>query len=171
MKNFPKSKYLIITFLIVFISTIAIIVGLSFNKEDNNSNPPEISTTTPDNKDNNSTTKTAMEKEIEEAESKSAYNKSQYKQKYLYYMSLDRFTGTQTSYSNRIYSINQEIGDAYAEYLRKVSEVNSSNIGQGYKEQLRKQYENEYNKNTKLRHPYANVCSFVVPYSAFENTL
>lgn len=148
MKNFPKGKYLIITFLVVFISTIAIVVGLSLNKEINNSNPPEMSTTTPGNKDNNLTTKTAMEIEIEEAESKSAYNKSQYQQKYLYYMSLDRFTGTQSSYNNRLYSINQEMGSVYAECMNKINKIDPS-LGQGYKEQLKKQYESERDKKIR----------------------
>lgn len=84
----------------------------------------------------------SMEKEIEEATQKSAYNKSQYKSKYLYYMGLDRYTGTQTSYNTKINQLSKDMSQAYVDYTRKVSGINP-NLGSGTREYLKQQYAKE----------------------------
>lgn len=184
MKNMPKSKN-IITIMSATINIILIIlvVFLSIDRKNNdrpylseqsgssekeNFNSTTDNNSTPKN-ETESTSNSVMEQEISEAKSKSAYNKSQYEQKYQYYMTLDRYTGTQSSYSSKISSLNKAINQAYVDCQNKISSVYSSNLGSGFKESYKRQYENE--RDQKIRELSAEISDLKVAWENQQNYL
>ena len=184
MKNMPKSKNIItIMSATIIIILIILVVFLSIDRKNNdrpylseqsgssekeNFNSATDNNSTPKN-ETESTSNSVMEQEISEAKSKSAYNKSQYEQKYQYYMTLDRYTGTQSSYSSKISSLNKAITQAYVDCQNKISSVYSSNLGSGFKESYKRQYENE--RDQKIRELSAEISDLKVAWENQQNYL
>lgn len=184
MKNLPKSKNLFAIILATIIIILTILVVFLLIDRKNNDRPylseqsassekENVNSTT----DSNSTSKnetertsnSAMEQEISEAKSKSAYNKSQYEQKYQYYRTLDRYTGTQSSYSSKINSLNKAIAQAYVDCQNKISSVYNSNLGSGFKESYKRQYENE--RDQKISELSAEISDLKVAWENQQNYL
>ena len=180
MKELPKAKNIITLLLVttILILIIIVIFLLSDRKNDDetssfenstSNNETMISLNSASNNETMSSLNPAMEKEIKEAESKSAYNKSQYEKKYQYYMTLDRYTGTQASYDSKISSLSRDISQAYADCQNKINSIYSSNLISGHKESYKRQYENE--RDQKIRELSAEISDLKVAWKNQQDYL
>ena len=121
------------------------------------------------NGNNKNPSNSAMEKEIETAKSKSAYNKSQYERQYKHYMNLERYTGTQASYTSAINNLASQQGQAYADCQNKINEIYSSNLITGNKEAYKQQYERE--RDRKIQELSAQMSDLKTAWENQQNYL
>ena len=146
-KGFTKNEILILVSALLVIAILSIIIVSLLNPQKNSSEKETGNSITNSsfipNGNNKNPSHSAMEEEIEAAESKSAYNKSQYERQYKYYMSLERYTGTQSAYNLAQDNLSAQIGQAYADCQNKISKIYNSNIFDGQKEAYKRQYEDE----------------------------
>ena len=147
-KGFTKTEIaLIVVSALLVIAVLSIIFISLMNPQKNSSEKKTENSITNSgfipNANNKNPSNSAMEKEIEAAKSKSAYNKSQYERQYKYYMNLERYTGTQSAYNLAQDNLSAQMGQAYADCQNKINKIYSSNLGNGYKEAYKQQYESE----------------------------
>ncbi len=154
MKEYSK-KNLFLIIAMGLILTLISFVGCRFT--DGSSNNSVVSSDV-SYSSNEGGALSAMEQEIEKAEKRSAYNKTQYLQMCEFYMKLDRYTGTEAEYKQEGEKYSSELAEAYIELNQKKSAVHSSNYVTGYKKALIEQYEREYEKKCdELQVKYANL--------------
>lgn len=180
MKSLPKAKNIIYVVLAIIITVLVIVIALLvIEQRDNDDNKVISSKEDGLNSTNAGVTddsNSAMHKEIEEATNKSAYNKSQYKSQYLYYMGLKRYTGTQAAYNAKVNQYAKDIGQAYADYSNKVSAISSS-LGSGYRQYLENQYAKERDNKiaqisaemSELKEAWENQQNYLRYYSLYSN--
>ena len=180
MKSLPKLKYIIYVILTIIIIGLLIVITFLVIEQKSKAHIVE----SPSIEDNTDSTKTqtsndvnlSMQKEIEEAAKKSEHNKSQYKSKYLYYMGLERYTGTQVSYNAKINQLDKDISQAYVDCTCKVSSIDPrlSEIG---RKSLKIQYEKERDdkisqiltEKSELKEAWKNQQNYLQYYSLYLN--